>query len=131
PGAGRRASVVRRGRCPRPHSPVPDSPMRSFPFHTFIAASLGLLCLVAGLQGCPKNCTPACAGGAVCQNGNCVSTCDPTQCGYDGACIDGGCARRHPGITCPPPVLVAGGMVGPASPPSGCVKAVQPSALPA
>jgi len=105
--------------------------MRSFPFHTFIAASLGLLCLVAGLQGCPKPCTPACTGGAVCQNGSCVSSCDPTQCGYDGACIDGGCARRHPGITCPAPTLVAGGLVGPASPPSGCVKTVQPSALPA
>jgi hypothetical protein len=62
-------------------------------------------------------------------DGQCVSTCNPASCGYDGICQDGGCVRAHPGISCPAPTLVAGGMVGPASPPSGCQKSVRPTAL--
>ncbi|HEY8207455.1 MAG TPA: hypothetical protein VIG99_08245, partial [Myxococcaceae bacterium] len=102
------------------------------PFHTIVAVSLGVLCALAALHGCggTKVCNPACTGNATCQDGRCVSTCDPSTCGYDGVCFDGGCVRGHPGITCPAPTVVAGGLVGPATPPPGCVKAVRPSALP-
>ncbi|HYV48226.1 MAG TPA: hypothetical protein VFA20_25375 [Myxococcaceae bacterium] len=100
------------------------------PFRTLVVTSLGVCCILAALHGCgPKTCTPACTGGAVCDNGTCRSSCNPNECGYDGTCIDGGCAKGHPGVTCAPPVLVAGGLVGPATPPTGCVKSVQPSAL--
>ena len=104
------------------------------PFHTLAAVVLGVLCVVATLDGCGGNkvCNPACTGGATCVDGQCVSNCNPATCGYDGICFDGGCVRAHPpAVNCPPPTLIAGGTVGPASPPASCQKSVRPTAHPA